>query len=137
MRDLLNNSKDKKMSDHLIGDAANGIFTAKALGLTGVAGVAAGVVAMAITLPKSTSEFFRRLLVTVLTSVLAGPIFIEVYGFDSYTLRSQVGICFLTGVPSWLIWSWVARYLEKSQDKSPSDIADEIRHIRNGKSRDE
>jgi phage shock protein PspC (stress-responsive transcriptional regulator) len=130
MRDLLNNSKDKKMSDHLIGDAANGIFAAKALGLTGVAGVAAGVVAMAITLPKSTSEFFRRLLVTVLTSVLAGPIFIEVYGFDSYTLRSQVGICFLIGVPSWLIMSYIVHWLEKSKNKTPQEIADEIRKLR-------
>lgn len=118
------------MSDHLIGDAANGIFAAKALGMTGAAGVAAGVVAMAITLPKSTSEFFRHLLVTVLTSVLAGPIFIEMYGFDSYTLRSQVGICFLIGVPSWLIMSYIVHWLEKSKNKTPQEIADEIRKLR-------
>jgi phage shock protein PspC (stress-responsive transcriptional regulator) len=130
MRDLLNNSKERKMSDHLLGNATDGIFAAKALGLTGVAGVAAGVVAMAITLPKSTSEFFRRLLVTVLTSVLAGPIFIEVYGFDSYTLRSQVGICFLIGVPSWLIMSYIVHWLEKSKNKTPQEIADEIRKLR-------
>lgn len=118
------------MSDHLIGNAADGIFAAKALGMTGVAGVAAGVVAMAITLPKSTSEFCRRLLVTVLTSVLAGPIFIEMYGFDSYTLRSQVGICFLIGVPSWLIMSYIVHWLEKSKNKTPQEIADEIRKLR-------
>lgn len=118
------------MSDHLMGNATDGIFAAKALGLTGIAGVAAGVVAMAITLPKSTSEFFRRLLVTVLTSVLVGPIFIEMYGLGSYTLRSQMGICFLVGVPSWLVMSYIVHWLEKSKNKTPQEIADEIRKLR-------
>ena len=132
MRHLVNNSKDNKMSDHLLGNASDGIFAAKALGLTGMAGIAAGIVAMAITLPKSSTEFFRRMLVTVLTSILVGPIIIEMYGFGSYTLHSQVGICFLVGVPSWLIMSYIVHWLEKQKDKTPQEISDEIRKLRGG-----
>ncbi len=121
------------MSDNLLHDTTGGIFAVKTIGFTGLAGIAAGAVAMALTMPKSTTEFFRRLIVTVLTSVLVGPIFIEMYGFSHYTLRSQVGICFLVGIPSWLIMSYIVHWLEKSENKTPYQIAQELRRIRGNK----
>lgn len=123
------------MRDDFIPDMASSAAIGavyKTFGILGLVGVAAGAVAMALTPPKTTTEFFRRIVVTVLTSIIAGPLVIEFLGFSDYSFRSQLGICFLTGVPSWLIWSWVALYLQKSQDKSPSEIADEIRKIKNG-----
>lgn len=114
--------------------AALGTGAAKTIGLTGLAGVAAGAVAITLTPPKTTKEFFRRLLVTVLTSVFAGPLVVEWGGFSSYTLSSQIGICFLTGVPSWLVLSYVVYWLEKSQKRSPVQLADDFRKIKGGDS---
>lgn len=129
------------MRDHLMPEptttaataAAAGGFAAKTLGIAGLAGVAAGAVAIALTLPRSKPEFFCRVVVTVLTSIFMGPLVVEVLGLQGYSINSQVGIYFMSGVPSWLVWSYIVHQLEKAQNKSPAQIAKDIRNLRGGK----
>ena len=125
--------RDSLMSDPAAAAAAAaaaGAYTVKTLGFMGMAGIAAGAVAIALTPPKSRKEFVRRLIVTVLTSMFAGPTVIEWGGFAHYSLSAQVGICFMVGVPAWLIWTWVMHYLESNQNKTPAQIANELRKVR-------
>lgn len=126
------------MSEHnFVHDAASvaaqsavGGMTAKTLGLTGIAGVAAGLLTMAITMPTNTKEAFRRLTVTVLTSIFCGPLVVDYFGLQNYSLSSQVGVCFIVGTPAWLVWAYAIHWLEKAQKKSPTQIANEIKRVK-------
>lgn len=109
----------------------------KSIGLYTVAGILAGVVAMALTLPKTTKEFAARLVVTVITSIMVGPFTVDLVKaylpFIQLTTRSEYALAFLTGVPAWLIWSWVINRLEAGQDATVGEAYEIVRKIRGGK----
>lgn len=118
---------------------AASVVAAKTIGLATLAGIIAGAVAMSLTPPKSVKEFACRLTVTVLTSVMAAPLVIDIlkglvfYYFHTelvLSFRSEIAIAFLAGVPSWLIWSWLINRLEKNQNKTVLQLVNDAKKIK-------
>lgn len=99
-------------------------------GLPLVAAVAAGVVVMVMTPGKTPREFLSKLMVTITTSIVVSPSVIAYFQFGAWPQEAQNGIVFLTGLPSWILFSIVFGMLERMRGKSAAEIAEEIRKLR-------
>ena len=99
-----------------------------------IVGVLAALVMMALTPPRTHLEFAGMLSMAVSSSFLGGPLVVEYLQLGYLSLVAQLGVCFMTAAPAWLVARIVANQLARWRDaKNPiSSITKDIRDARRG-----
>lgn len=125
------------MSEPISGTAA-GVIGWKALGgLAGLGGIGAGFAAyvvMTMTKPKSDQEWHVALISTLIGSFCGGPALVKYLGlehwiFDPFGLMGLLGICFLCGLPGWLLVRACFNYMNKKKDADITEILRDVKEI--------
>lgn len=118
------------MSEPISG-TAGGVFAWKAIGgLAGVGGLGAGLatyVAMSMTKPKTEQEWHVAMVSTLVGSFCGGPALVKYLGIekwvnDPFGLMSLLGICFMCGLPAWLLVRSFFAYAEKKKNADITEI---------------
>jgi hypothetical protein len=94
-------------------------------------GVLAALVTMALTPPRTRTEFGGMLALAVASSLFGGPLAIEWFQLGWLSQTAQLGICFIVAAPAWLIARIIANQLGKWRDaKSPiREITNDLRGL--------
>lgn len=117
-----------------IGGAIGAISIVTLIILLLILGILAAVVMMALTPPRSHLEFVGMLSLAVSSSCFGGPLVIEYLQLGWLSMTSQLGICFITAAPAWLVARIVANQLARWRDaKNPlRTITRDVREARRG-----
>ena len=117
-----------------IGGAIGAISIVTLIVLLLILGILAAVVMMALTPPRSHLEFAGMLSLAVSSSCFGGPLVIEYLQLGWLSMTSQLGICFITAAPAWLVARIVANQLARWRDaKNPlRTITRDVREARRG-----
>jgi hypothetical protein len=129
--------KDQNMSEPITTGAAGAIGWAKIGGLAGVSGIGAGLatyVVMTMTKPKTDQEWHVALLTTIIGSFCGGPALISYMGWqhwanDVFGLMGIIGVCFMCGLPSWLIVRALFAYIDKKRDADITEIVKDVKEL--------
>ena len=126
-----------------ISSTAAGVFGWKALGgLAGVSGLGAGLatyVVMSMTKPKSDQEWHVALISTLIGSFAGGAALIkylkiEDWIHEPFGLTGLIGLCFMCGLPGWLLVRSFFAYVDKRKTADITEIlADGVQAVRNVK----
>lgn len=108
------------------------------LGLLGAAaGVLVAVVVMAMTLPKTVREFCVAMISTLVASFAGGAFIVRWFDLGSWAnddigLVALFGICFVAGLPAWvMVRGWFA-YTEARKGRSLLSMIKELRAAAKG-----
>lgn len=124
------NMKEQIMSEP-ISSTAGGVFAWKAIGgLAGMGGIGAGLatyVVMSMTKPKTEQEWHIAFLSTLIGSIGGGAalvkyLHIEAWANDLFGLMGLFGICFMCGLPAWLIVRSFFAYAEKKKNADITEL---------------
>lgn len=123
--------KEQTMSEPISGTAA-GVVGWKALGgLAGVGGIGAGLatyMVMSMTKPQSNKEWHLAVLSTVIGSIAGGAAFVKHFGLEAWAndmigLMGLIGVCFMCGLPSWLLVRSFFAYVDKKKNSDITELA--------------
>jgi hypothetical protein len=132
-----NPMKVHQMSEPISG-TAGGIIAWKAIGgAAGMTGAGAGLAAyvvMTMTKPRSDQEWHVALISTLIASFCGGAALVKYLGIEHWInepfgMVGLLGVCFVCGLPGWLIVRSLFNYMEKKKDASIDEIIHDVKEI--------
>lgn len=98
-----------------------------------LAALSAAVVVIVLLAPVSRKQHFAILIVTVLTSIYGGPVAVAYLDVSAWEESARVGVCFLTGIPSYVILSVIITSINTLQGKTPEQLRDVLKSLLSGR----
>lgn len=94
----------------------------------------AAIVVMSLTQPRSTREFGIALICTVVSSIGGGCIVVmwlglQNWALDLFGLVALFCLCFVCGLPGWVMVRWWFNWVAKNPDRNPADAIRETRDM--------
>lgn len=110
--------------------AAGGLVLYK-LGAFGFAAVLAGVVVMAMTLPKTVREFVVASISTAVCSLCGGAFIVRWFDLahwaqDDVGVIAIGGVIFVAGLPAWVLVRALFAWSESKKDRQITEIVDAV-----------
>lgn len=126
----LNGNTEMSMSESLSA-GAGGLAVTKAIPILGP--VLATVVVMCLAQPKSKREWVAALISTVAMSLFGGSALVTYlklndWADDIFGLMGITGICFVCGLPAWLVVRALFAWMEKNKEKDVVELAKAVRN---------
>lgn len=95
--------------------------------------ILATIVVMSIATPKSRKEWVAALTSTVAVSIFGGSFIATYFGWLEWLehpmgLSAVTGMCFVSGLPAWLLVRASFAWMEKQRGKDLSQIAKDVSH---------
>jgi hypothetical protein len=92
----------------------------------------AAVVVMSLTQPRSTKEFFIALICTLAFSIGGGSMVVmwlhlQFWVNEPFGLMALFCLCFVCGLPGWVMVRWWFHWVAKNPDKNPAEAIKETR----------
>lgn len=92
----------------------------------------AAVVVMSLTQPRTSKEFGIALICTLMSSIGGGGSLVMYLGLqhwaqDLFGLFALLSLCFVCGLPGWVVVRWWFNWVAKNPDRNPADAVKEIR----------
>lgn len=129
--------KEQTMSEPISGTAV-GVVSWKAIGgIAGLSGAGAGLAAyvvMTMTKPRSNQEWHVALISTLIASFAGGAALVKYLGIEHWInepfgMIGLLGVCFMCGLPGWLLVRSLFNYMEKKKDATIAEIIHDVKEI--------
>lgn len=133
----MNGIKEYMPMSEPITSTAGGIALSKLIPILGP--VLATIVVMCLATPQSKREWTAALTSTVSMSLFGGSFVVSYFGLnswaqDSFGLMGITGVCFICGLPAWVIvralFAWMAKQKDKDLAELAKAVAKEVRDIK-------
>lgn len=118
--------------------AAGGFALSKAIPIIGP--VFAAIVVMSLATPESKKEWVAALTSTVALSLFGGAAVLSYFKLTAWAtsfvgLMGITGVCFVCGLPAWLLVRAAFKWMNARKDKDIAELAADIKEIKDNLSK--
>jgi hypothetical protein len=121
-----------------ITSAAGGFALGKAIPIIGP--VLAAIVVMSLATPESKKEWVAALTSTVALSLFGGAAVLSYFELTAWAtsfvgLMGITGVCFVCGLPAWLLVRAAFKWMNTRKDKDIAELAADLKEIKDNLSK--